>query len=119
MNKIKNVKTISAQNINLKHLEMIVVIDDKEEKLDLTVSDLNETSPDGKIDNIMVFLNNKKLGVLSEGIIYIAVDSNGDGKIDTNDFGWKAIQLIKEHFKDQMSFLLEEDPYIKGIKAPK
>lgn len=116
MDQVKEVKMISSQNINLKYFEMIVEVGGEEKKLELTASDLSQTEPDGAIDNIVIVCGKDKLGVLSEGVIYVAVDSNGDGKIDTNDFSWKAIQLVKQHFGINST---DEDPYKEGIKAPK
>ena len=116
MDQVKEIKMVLAQNINLKYFEMIVTVDGEEKKLELTASDLSQTETDGVIDNIVITCGKDKLGVLAEGVIYVAVDSNGDGKIDTNDFSWKAIQLVKQHFHINSD---DKDPYKEGVKAPK
>lgn len=121
MNKINEIKLEVEQTVNLKYYKAFIIIDGKEDELDLTVSQISKSGfdPEEAPDNIVVSHRSKKLGVISEGEIYVAIDSNGDGKIDINDFSWKALNLLKEEFKIESRKSKTEDPYIKGIKVPK
>lgn len=120
MNKINEIKLEIEQTVNLKYYKAIVTVDGKQEQLDLTVSQLSKSGFEWEEapDNVVVYYKTKKLGVVSEGEIYVAIDSNGDGKIDINDFSWKALNLLKEEFQIQSRNSKSEDPYIKGVKAP-
>ena len=98
MNQIKEVKMTSSQSINLRYFDMTVEVDGISTKIQVTTTDIEKWLSSGEVDTAVVETNGVALGAVHKSHIFVAIDSNGDGKIDKEDLSWKILEAVRAHF---------------------